>query len=48
MIGDIADMTEGADKVAIMKALGYDSRIGPKYSSPGYGYGGPCFPRDNR
>jgi hypothetical protein len=23
-------------------------RIGSKYLKPGYGFGGPCFPRDNR
>ena len=25
-----------------------DSRVGNKYLRPGYGFGGPCFPRDNR
>lgn len=48
LIGDIADETPGADKMAILHAIGKDSRIGSKYMTPGYGFGGPCFPRDNR
>ena len=48
MIGDVADLTPGANKFDILKAIGTDSRIGPKYLTPGYGFGGPCFPRDNR
>lgn len=47
-IGDIADKTPGADKYAILAAIGKDSRIGSKCLQPGYGFGGPCFPRDNR
>jgi UDPglucose 6-dehydrogenase len=48
MIGDIADLTTNADKFDILDAVGTDSRIGNKYLAPGYGFGGPCFPRDNR
>ena len=48
MIGDIADKTPGADKFAILKAVGGDERIGGLYLKPGYGFGGQCFPRDNR
>jgi len=48
MVGDIADLTEGADKHDILDCVGADSRIGHKYLKPGYGFGGPCFPRDNR
>jgi len=48
LIGDIADRTPGADKFAITNAIGQDSRVGTKYLRPGYGFGGPCFPRDNR
>lgn len=47
-IGDIADKTPNADKNEILKAVGLDSRIGTKCLIPGYGFGGPCFPRDNR
>lgn len=48
MIGDIADKTPGADKYVILEAVGGDKRIGSLYLKPGYGFGGPCFPRDNR
>eukprot|EP00339_Tiarina_fusa_P028783 CAMPEP_0117050450 /NCGR_PEP_ID=MMETSP0472-20121206/34827_1 /TAXON_ID=693140 ORGANISM="Tiarina fusus, Strain LIS" /NCGR_SAMPLE_ID=MMETSP0472 /ASSEMBLY_ACC=CAM_ASM_000603 /LENGTH=125 /DNA_ID=CAMNT_0004764225 /DNA_START=18 /DNA_END=392 /DNA_ORIENTATION=+ len=48
MIGDIADATPGADKNDILSAVGADTRVGTKYLRPGYGFGGPCFPRDNR
>jgi hypothetical protein len=48
MIGDLADVSPGSDKFDILKAIGSDSRIGQKYLKPGYGFGGPCFPRDNR
>jgi len=48
MIGDIADRTPGAEKFDVLKAVGADSRVGGKCLKPGYGFGGPCFPRDNR
>jgi len=48
MVGDIADRTPGAEKHEILRAVGADSRIGGKCLIPGYGFGGPCFPRDNR
>lgn len=47
-IADIANQTENADAKAILKAVGADSRVGFKCLIPGYGFGGPCFPRDNR
>ena len=31
-----------------MDAIGSDARIGKKYLGFGFGFGGPCFPRDNR
>ena len=48
MIGDIADATPGANKFDILSAGGGDSRVGGRCILPGYGFGGPCFPRDNR
>jgi len=38
----------GADAGAILRAIGKDRRIGSDYLRPGLGFGGPCFPRDNR
>jgi len=48
MIGDIADKTSGANKYDVLNAVGQDSRVGVKCLKPGFGFGGPCFPRDNR
>jgi UDPglucose 6-dehydrogenase len=47
MIGDIA-LSANANPDKILSAIGSDSRIGNKYIRYGFGYGGPCFPRDNR
>ncbi|HEU4628853.1 MAG TPA: nucleotide sugar dehydrogenase [Gemmatimonadaceae bacterium] len=38
----------GADVDVVSAAIGRDSRIGRKYLTGGLGYGGPCFPRDNK
>lgn len=38
----------GADSAKIMDAVGTDPRIGRSYLNPGWPYGGPCLPRDNR
>ena len=46
-IGDLATQA-GADAEKILAAIGSDSRIGNKYLKYGFGFGGPCFPRDNR
>lgn len=48
LVGDIADRTPGADKDTILQCIGTDQRIGTKSFKAGYGFGGPCFPRDNR
>ena len=48
MIAEISDKIPGANKYDILEALGADSRIGVKYLNPGLGFGGPCFPRDNK
>ena len=47
MIGDISNKV-GGETDKILEAIGSDSRVGNKYLRWGYGYGGPCFPRDNR
>jgi UDPglucose 6-dehydrogenase len=38
----------GADVIPLAEALGYDARIGPRFLSPGLGYGGGCLPKDVR
>jgi nucleotide sugar dehydrogenase len=47
MVGDIANRL-GCNADRVLEAVGTDSRIGNKYIKPGFGFGGPCFPRDNR
>lgn len=47
MVGDVAVKTN-CDPNKILNAIGDDSRIGNKYLKYGFGFGGPCFPRDNR
>lgn len=47
MIGDIA-ISAGCKPEIILNALGADSRIGVEYLTYGFGFGGPCLPRDNR
>ena len=38
----------GVNAHRVCNGIGFDSRIGNKYLKPGMGYGGPCFPRDNK
>lgn len=47
MIGDIAKRINCNPDI-ILDAIGSDSRVGNKYLRYGFGFGGPCFPRDNR
>ena len=44
----LCEQVKGADASVVAEALGWDRRIAPKYMRPGLGYGGPCFPRDNK
>lgn len=48
MLSDICMRLPGADVDVVSGALGMDSRIGRKYLTGALGYGGPCFPRDNK
>jgi len=48
MLGELCERLEGGDVDAVTRALGADRRIGAYYLKAGLGYGGPCFPRDNR
>lgn len=47
-ISEICERTSGASAQRVLLAIGADSRIGRSYLSAGTGFGGPCFPRDNR
>ena len=49
MIGEVL-IRSGLDKDVdlALAAIGTDSRVGHKYMRYGFGYGGPCLPRDNR
>lgn len=49
MIGEVlirSGLEQDVDRA--LTAIGNDSRIGTKYLGYGFGYGGPCLPRDNR
>jgi nucleotide sugar dehydrogenase len=46
-IGDLA-LKAGAHPEKILSAVGADLRIGAAFLKHGFGFGGPCLPRDNR
>jgi len=49
MLGDVLRKAGCGDEItSVLTAVGTDSRIGRKYLNYGFGYGGPCLPRDNR
>ena len=47
-LADMCERLPGADVEVVTDALGLDTRIGRKYLRGAIGYGGPCFPRDNK
>jgi UDPglucose 6-dehydrogenase len=47
MVGDLATKI-GANPDKVLKAVGSDTRINNKFFKYGFGWGGPCFPRDTR
>ena len=49
-INSVAAMCEhvGADVAAVVRGIGSDRRIGPRFLNPGPGWGGSCFPKDSR
>ena len=48
MLTEIAEHIPGVNIDDVTGAVGNDKRIGSAYLRGGLGYGGPCFPRDNR
>jgi UDPglucose 6-dehydrogenase len=47
MLAEFCEHLPGGDVDVVSDALGMDKRIGRKYLTGGFGFGGPCFPRDN-
>lgn len=48
MVANLCSQLPDGDIDVVSDALGCDKRIGRKYLTGGLGYGGTCFPRDNR
>ena len=49
MVGQVMALSGMEEEIPIvLGAIGDDSRIGRKYLNFGFGFGGPCLPRDNR
>lgn len=48
MLSEICERKSDADADVVAEILGLDRRIGSTYMRPALGYGGPCFPRDNK
>jgi nucleotide sugar dehydrogenase len=46
LIGDISNKTPGCNLNEVSNLLKLDKSIGSICMTPGYGYGGPCYPRD--
>lgn len=47
-LAELCERIPGGDVDVVTDALGMDRRIGRRYLTGGLGFGGPCFPRDNR
>ena len=47
ILADLCERIPGGDVDVVSDAIGMDKRIGRRYLTGGFGYGGPCFPRDN-
>lgn len=49
MVGQVLTISGLEDEISkVLNAIGSDTRVGSKYLKYGYGFGGPCLPRDNR
>ncbi len=49
-VNDIAALCErvDADALEVLRGMGLDKRIGERFTTPGPGWGGSCFPKDVR
>ena len=49
MVGEVLTKSGLEEEIdSVLSAIGNDTRIGNKFLKYGYGFGGPCLPRDNR
>jgi UDPglucose 6-dehydrogenase len=49
MVGEVMTLAGLEEEIEhVLEAIGSDTRVGSKYLKYGYGFGGPCLPRDNR
>jgi nucleotide sugar dehydrogenase len=49
MIGEVLILSGLENEIeSVLSSIASDSRIGSKYLNFGFGFGGPCLPRDNR
>ena len=49
MVGQVMSLSGMEEEIpTVLGAIGDDSRVGRKYLNFGFGFGGPCLPRDNR
>lgn len=49
MVGEVMTLAGLENEIEqVLDAIGSDTRVGNKYLNYGYGFGGPCLPRDNR
>jgi len=49
MVGQVMALSGMEDEIpTVLGAIGDDTRVGRKYLNFGFGFGGPCLPRDNR
>lgn len=49
MLGDVMVKSGLENEIdLVLSAIGGDTRVGKKYMKYGFGFGGPCLPRDNR
>lgn len=49
MVGEVLTLSGLEDEIEkVLNAIGEDGRVGSRFLKYGFGFGGPCLPRDNR